>query len=79
MLADFSVTGYIASNIVKNSTKSAQPSVLSLPPRNGVVLRHLLGPNMEGVGKGRLLFEPVVNGTFRFSETNTNRFMHRGS
>lgn len=48
MLADFPVTGYIARNIVKDSTKSAQPMYF-LSPRNGVVLRHLLGPNMEGL------------------------------
>jgi hypothetical protein len=48
MLADLFVTGYIALNIVKDSTKSAQPMYF-LSPRNGVVLRHLLGPNMEGL------------------------------
>ena len=48
MLADFSITGYIASNIVKDSTRAAQPMYF-LSPRNGVVLRHLLGPNMEGL------------------------------
>jgi hypothetical protein len=48
MLADLSVTGYIASNIVKDSTKSGQPMYF-LSPRNGVVLRYLLGPNMEGL------------------------------
>jgi hypothetical protein len=48
MLADLSVTGYIAPNIVKDSTKSGQPMYF-LSPRNGVVLRHLLGPNMEGL------------------------------
>ena len=48
MLADFSIKGYIASNIVKDSTRAAQPMYF-LSPRNGVVLRHLLGPNMEGL------------------------------
>ena len=48
MLADFSITGYIASNIVKDSTRAAQPMYF-LSPRNGVVPRHLLGPNMEGL------------------------------
>ena len=50
MLADFSITGYIASNIVKDSTRAAQPMYF-LSPRNGVVLRHLLGPNMEGLAE----------------------------
>jgi hypothetical protein len=50
MLADLSITGYIHSNIVKDSTKSAQPMYF-LSPRNGVVLRHLLGPNTEGLAK----------------------------
>ena len=76
MLADLSVTGYIASNIVKDSTKSAQPMYF-LSPRNGVVLRHLLGPNMEGLVEDAALFEPAVNETFRFSETKTNRFIYR--
>ena len=78
MLADFYVTGYIAPTLLKIVQNQPSQCIFS-PPRNGVVLRHLLGPNMEGVGKERLLFEPVVNGTLRFSETNTNRFMHRGS
>jgi len=34
---------------------------------------------MEGVLEGCLLLEPVVNETFRFSETKTNRFLHRDS
>jgi hypothetical protein len=50
MLADFSVTGYIHFNIVKDSTRTAQPMYF-LSPRNGVVLRHLLGPNMEGLAE----------------------------
>ena len=50
MLADLFITGYIAPNIVKDSTKSAQPMYF-LSPRNGVVLRHLLGTNMEGLVK----------------------------
>jgi hypothetical protein len=50
MLADFSFTGYIALNIVKDSTRTAQPMYF-LSPRNGVVLRHLLGPNMEGLAE----------------------------
>jgi hypothetical protein len=48
MLADLFITGYIASNIVKDSTRTAQPMYF-LSPRNGVVLRHSLGPNMEGL------------------------------
>ena len=35
MLADFYFTGYIATNIVKDSTKSVQPSVFSLPLSTG--------------------------------------------
>jgi hypothetical protein len=78
MLADLSITGYIASNIVKDSTKATSPCIFS-PPRNKVVLRCLLGQNTEGVGRGYLLVEPVVNETFWFGETKTNRFIHRGN
>jgi hypothetical protein len=35
MLADFYFTGYIATNIVKDSTKSTQPSVFLSPSQRG--------------------------------------------
>jgi hypothetical protein len=35
MLADYSITGYIASNIVKESTKSAPANLFSLPLTTG--------------------------------------------
>jgi hypothetical protein len=35
MLADFYFTGYSATNIVKDSTKSAQPSVFLSPSQRG--------------------------------------------
>ena len=78
MLADFYLTGYIASNIVKDSTKSVQPNVF-LSPLNGVVLSLKLSHAWGGCVRGCLLLEPVVNETFRFSETKTSRFLHRDS
>ena len=75
MLADLSVTGYIAPNIVKDSTKSAQPMYF-LSPRNGVCSGIYWARTWE-VGRRRRPFEPAVNETFRFSETKTNRFIYR--
>lgn len=75
MLADLSVTGYIASNIVKDSTKSGQPMYF-LSPRNGCA-QVFTGPEHGGVGKKCRPLEPAVNETFRFSETKTNRFIYR--
>ena len=76
MLADFSVTGYIHSNIVKDSTKSAQPMYFLSPSQRGGA-QAFTGPEHGGVGKKCRPLEPAVNETFRFSETKTNHFKCR--
>jgi hypothetical protein len=76
MLADLFITGYIAPNIVKDSTKSAQPMYFLSPWQRGGA-QAFTGPEHGGVGRRRLPLEPAVNETFRFSETKTNRFRYR--
>ena len=76
MLADLFITGYIAPNIVKDSTKSPQPMYFPSPSQRGGA-QAFTGPEHGGVGKRRLPLEPAVNETFWFSETKTNRFRYR--
>ena len=75
MLAELWITGYSSTNLVKDSTKSSQPTFFS--PLSAGWRSAEAEPCTEGVLEGNLLLEPVVNETFRFSETKTSRFLYR--
>ena len=76
MLADFSITGYIHSNIVKDSTKSAQPMYFLSPPQRGGA-QAFTGPGHGRVGERRHPLEPIADDIFRYYETTINCFICR--